>query len=81
MPFLKLTDEGEATGPLQRLYQEARSRAGHVANIIRLMSRDPATAEASIQFYIRLMRSQNALSRARREMLATVVSCINECHY
>ncbi len=50
MAFLKLTNEAEATGALKRLYDAARSRAGYVANIIKLMSRDAPTAEASIQF-------------------------------
>jgi uncharacterized peroxidase-related enzyme len=81
MAYLKLTGESEATGALNRLYDAARSRAGYVANIIKVMSRDPATAEAAIQFYIRLMKSDNALSRARKEMLATVVSNINDCYY
>jgi uncharacterized peroxidase-related enzyme len=81
MAFLRLTSESEATGTLKRVYEAARSRAGHVANIIKVMSRDVETAEASIQFYVRLMRSENALSRARKEMLATVVSCINDCYY
>ena len=48
MAFLKLTAESEATGALKRLYDAARSRAGYVANIIKLMSRDAPTAEASI---------------------------------
>jgi uncharacterized peroxidase-related enzyme len=79
--FLKLTAESEATGSLKRLYDAARTRAGYVANIIKLMSRDAATAEASIHFYLRLMKSENALSKARKEMLATVVSNINDCYY
>ncbi len=52
MAFLKLTNEAEAMGALKRLYDAALSRAVYVANIIKLMSRDPPTAEASIQFYI-----------------------------
>lgn len=81
MAFLKLISETEATGALQRLYQTARARAGYVANIIQVMSRDVASAESSIAFYITLMKSENALSRARKEMLATVVSSINDCYY
>ncbi len=81
MAYLELTNEAKATGPLKRLYDAALARTGYIANIIRVMSRDPATAEASIQFYLRLMRSDNALSRARKEMLATVVSNLNDCYY
>ncbi len=81
MAFFKITDHSEATGPLKRLYDAAHARAGYVANIIKVMSRDAPTAEASISFYVRLMKSDNALSRARKEMLATVVSQINDCYY
>jgi uncharacterized peroxidase-related enzyme len=81
MAFVKLTSESEAAGTLKRLYEAARSRAGYVANIIKVMSRDAEAAETSIQLYLRLMRAENALSRARKEMLATVVSNINDCYY
>ncbi|MBI2947771.1 MAG: hypothetical protein HYY23_08990 [Verrucomicrobia bacterium] len=81
MAFLKLVAESEATGAVKRLYDAALSRAGYVANIIKVMSRDVATADASIQFYMRLMKSENALSKARKEMLATVVSNLNDCFY
>ena len=81
MAFLKLTTESEATGPLKHVYDTALSRAGYVANIIKVMSRDAPSAEASVQFYLRLMKADNALSRARKEMLATVVSNINDCYY
>ena len=81
MAFLKSTTEAEAEGAVKRLYAAARSRAGYVANIIKIMSRDAASAEASIQLYVSLMKADNALSRARKEMLATVVSNINDCYY
>jgi uncharacterized peroxidase-related enzyme len=81
MAFLKLTNEADAAGPLKRLYDTSRARAGYVANIIKVMSRDPLTAEASLLFYTRLMKADNALSRARKEMLATVVSNLNDCYY
>jgi len=81
MAFPKLTTESQAGGALRRLYETARARAGYVANIIQVMSAEPVVADASIQFYVRLMRSENALSRARKEMLATVVSNINDCYY
>ncbi|MBI4659426.1 MAG: hypothetical protein HY735_11345 [Verrucomicrobia bacterium] len=81
MAYLNHTTESEATGALKRLYDAACARAGYVANIIKVMSLDVPTAEASIQFYVRLMKSENALGKARKEMLATVVSNINDCYY
>jgi len=81
MAFVKIIEETEADGALRRLYESAQGRAGYVANIIKVMSADQLVAEASMQFYIRLMRSEKALSRARKEMLAAVVSNINDCYY
>jgi len=34
-----------------------------------------------MQFYVSLMKRPNALDAARREMLATVVSNVNDCYY
>jgi hypothetical protein len=79
--FIKIIPESDAAGAVKRFYDAARARAGYVAKIIQVMSLDLASAEASIQLYLRLMKSENALSKARKEMLSTVVSNINACHY
>ncbi len=81
MAFVSQVGEADATGVLQRVYAAAQSRAGTVANIIRVMSLDGRSVQASMQFYVSLMKSPNALDAARREMLATVVSNVNECYY
>ena len=81
MPFIKLTDEDEAAGELAEIYDQCRRRAGYVANILKVQSPDPAVLRASLQFYVHLMKSPNALSAARREMLAAVVSNVNDCFY
>ena len=70
-----------ATGVIQRIYQSAMERAGYIANIIRIMSLDGGVAQSSMRFYATLMKSPNALSPARREMIATVVSNVNDCFY
>ncbi len=81
MAYVPQVGEGNATGVLQRVYAAAQARAGGVANIIRVMSQDGRSVQGSMQFYVSLMKSDNALSAARREMLAAVVSNINECYY
>ncbi len=81
MAFIKQVSDDEATGALQRVYEAARGRGGGVANIIRVMSRDGRSVQGSMQFYMSLMKADNALSAPRREMLAAVVSNINECYY
>ena len=81
MAWINLIREPEATGPLSKLYESSRNRAGYIAQIIQVMSRDANIAAESMRFYVRLMKSPNALNAARRELLATVVSNVNDCHY
>ena len=81
MAFIRQIGEDEARGPLRAVYDAGRARYGGVANIIRVMSRDAASVQASMQLYLSVMKSPNALSPARREMLATVVSNVNDCYY
>jgi alkylhydroperoxidase family enzyme len=45
------------------------------------MMPNPEVCRTSIDFYVALMYGPSPLSRAQREMLATVVSRINHCHY
>ena len=81
MAYVRQVREDEASGVLARVYDAARGRAGSVANIIKVMSLDARATQGSMQFYAGLMKSPNALDAARREMLAVVVSNVNECYY
>lgn len=81
MAWIRQIGEDEASGRIGRFYESTRQRAGHVANIIKVMSCDARSAEQSMVFYVALMKSPNALDPARREMLAAVVSNVNDCYY
>ena len=81
MAHIEQVSEEAAEGGIARLYEAARARAGGVANIIKVMSRDARSAQGSMQFYVSLMKSDNALTPSRREMLAAVVSHTNGCYY
>ena len=81
MAYIEQVPEEEAEGVLAGVYGAARARAGGVAHIIKVMSREPEALEGSMTFYLKLMKSSNGLSAARREMLAAVVSNINDCYY
>jgi alkylhydroperoxidase family enzyme len=72
----------EARGLLARLYEAAIKRAGRIYNIIRIQSLRPRVLQSSTRLYLDVMHSQRSgLTRAQREMIATVVSQINKCHY
>ena len=81
MAFIKTLAPDQASGKLKKLYDESEQRAGRVANVVRLMSLNPVTLEASMKFYQTLMHSPSELSRAQREMIAVVVSKANDCFY
>lgn len=82
MAWIQTVQPKQAKGLLKRLYDEAIQRAGKVFQVVRLQSLRPTALQASMRLYTTLMhRSDHGLSRAQREMLATVVSQINGCHY
>jgi alkylhydroperoxidase family enzyme len=71
-----------ATGLLKSLYEQAVARAGKVFNVVRLQSLRPEVLRASIALYVELVKSpRSPLSRSQRELIATVVSSTNGCHY
>ncbi len=81
MAHLRLTDVEEATGPLKREYDAAMARAGKVFNIVKAMSLRPGVLRRSMALYRAIMFGSSRLTRAERELLATVVSRTNECRY
>lgn len=81
MSYIRTVSDAEATGRLAAAFEAARTRAGRVYNVVRLMSPNPAVLDASMGLYLAVMKGPSPLSRARREMLATVVSKENGCHY
>ncbi len=80
-PYIKLVDEGEAEGLLKDEYDAAVERAGKVFNIVKAMSLRPAVLGASIALYREIMFGESGLSRQERELLATVASAEQSCHY
>ena len=81
MSYLNQVPVDQASGKLGQIYDAAKARVGGVAHIIQMMSLDADVCEASMGLYIKLMKRENALSKARKELLATVVSNINDCFY
>jgi alkylhydroperoxidase family enzyme len=79
--YIRLIDEAEADGLLAEEYDAAIERAGKVFNIVRAMSLRPAVLRASIALYREIMFGESGLSRRERELLATVSSAAQDCHY
>lgn len=81
MPHIRLTPPEEATGLLAAEYDAAVGRAGKIFNIVKAMSLRPEVLQASMEMYKAIMFGPSSLSRAERELLATVTSRSNDCHY
>lgn len=81
MAFVPTISPEQATGLLQRLYETAARRAGRVFQILRVQSSRPKVLDASTRLYLEVMYGDSSLSRAQREMIATVVSTANRCFY
>jgi uncharacterized peroxidase-related enzyme len=78
---IRLIGEDEAEGLLKEEYDAAVERAGKVFNILKAMSLRPAVLRASIALYREIMFGESGLSRQERELLATVASAAQGCHY
>jgi alkylhydroperoxidase family enzyme len=81
MAWIRTTSVSEATGIVKRQYDAALQRAGRVWNIVRIMSPNPSTLDASMKLYGAVMKGPSPLSLMQRELLATVVSVELNCHY
>jgi alkylhydroperoxidase family enzyme len=81
MAWIKQIPIAEAAGLLKQQFDAALARAGRVFHIVHVMSQNPRVMRDSMAFYVGLMKGDSPLNRAQRELLATVVSAANRCHY
>lgn len=81
MAWIRTVEEADAEGSLKQIYDAAIARAGKVFQILKVQSLNPEALEAGIAMYRAIMFGDSPLSRVQREMLATVVSRANRCHY
>ncbi len=81
MAYIDYIEEDQASDALRQRYDRYRDPAGHVDNILRIHGPNPPSLDAHVKLYATLMRGKSPLSKTQREMIAVVVSSINECHY
>lgn len=81
MAWIDVIDEADAEGELADLYEQIRSSRGKVANIMKVHSLHPEAMEKHLAFYLTIMFKRARLTREQRELVATVVSSINQCEY
>lgn len=81
MTWIHTVAPEEATGRLKKSYDAAIARAGRVYGIVRALSPAPAILDSALGLYQRVMYAPEGLQRYQRELIATVVSRANDCHY
>lgn len=81
MAWIKMIREEEAVGQLKKTYDLLIEPWGGVDNILKIHSLNPRSLRGHFDLYKTLMRGRSELSIVQREMIAVVVSAINQCHY
>ncbi len=81
MAYISYINYENATEEVRALHDKFSDADGTVDNILRIHAPNPKSWTAHYELYATLMRGRSDLSRAQREMIAVVVSSINECHY
>lgn len=81
MTWVRTVAEDEAEGYVRSLYEHLRKQRGFVPNIVKSTSIRPDLTQAYMRLVATLMFRPSGLTRVQREMLATVTSVANRCHY
>lgn len=80
--WIKTIDEAEADDALRTVYDQCVDKTvGRVAHIMKVHSLNPPTMLQHRALYKTLMFGPSPLHRYQREMIGTVVSGLNHCHY
>ena len=80
MTWIEWIDEEQATGRLKSIYDRYTVSQG-LDHILKIHSLNPDSLVHHHSYYAHIMRGPSKLSRAEREMIAVVVSKINDCFY
>lgn len=81
MAFIEYITYDNASNELKKLYEQFGGESKQPANIVRIASPNPKVMETMMPFYRAIMFRPSPLSRQQRELIATVTSVINKCHY
>ena len=81
MAYIPYIEYEDASEEVRGLYDKFRDGDGTVDNILRIHGPNSKSWTGHYDLYANLMRGRSDLSRVQREMIAVVVSSINECHY
>lgn len=80
--FVKTYELEEAEGELAEIYADlTKSRNGRLPGALKSMSLNPEALLAVMRLNNTITFGASSLGRRREEMIATVVSAMNDCDY
>jgi len=79
--WIQVVDSEHADGRLREFYDKVLEYRGRIANVFKVHSLNPEAMKAHLDLYLTIMFGRNGLTRAQREMIAVVVSAVNDCEY
>lgn len=80
--WITVVDETDASADVAAAYAQcADPTTGHAAHIMKVHSLNPQSMLDHHALYRTLMFGRSPLKRYQREMIGTVVSALNDCHY
>ena len=81
MAWIPMIQEDKAEAELKEWYDNLREPWGGVDNIMKIHSLNVNSLKGHYEFYLTAMKGTKDLSYKQREMIAVVVSNVNQCHY
>jgi alkylhydroperoxidase family enzyme len=81
MAFIDYIEYDDASPELKSAYEKLGAPKRTPSNIIRISGISPRALEGHLALYRGIMSGRNGLTPQQREMIAVVVSGINQCHY
>ncbi|MBT4661071.1 MAG: peroxidase [Candidatus Marinimicrobia bacterium] len=81
MAWIDTINERDANGSLKDQYAKLKDSRSGVDNILKIHSLNPESLDAHVRLYKTIMYGKSPIRRVNREMIAVLVSSINQCHY
>ena len=81
MAWIPMIPEDKAETELREWYDKLREPWGGGDNIMKIHSINIKTLKGHYELYLSAMKGTMELSHKQREMVAVVVSTVNQCHY
>ncbi len=81
MSWIEMISYDDSEGELRERFEPLQYEPGKIDHILQIQSLMPSSITSHQAFYKDIMFKRSDLSRKERELIATLVSIVNECHY